>query len=88
MQSSDFVVRHVLKEAGGCRLVCTVSYMHPDGEKRFFRKFFQFPVAPPFEVTVVCRPLGADSIAEVQLRNITASAEFFSFAGALMCHYD
>jgi hypothetical protein len=37
------------------RLVCNVSYKNPEGEKKFFRKFFKFVVYKPLDIKTVVR---------------------------------
>lgn len=76
-ESIDQVIKHEIKELGTHILVCSVSYMPPDGERMYFRKFFKFHVYKPLDVKTKFYNIKNDNVyLEAQLQNITLSPIF------------
>ncbi|KJE92725.1 hypothetical protein CAOG_03639 [Capsaspora owczarzaki ATCC 30864] len=69
--SVDVVVHHEVKELGVHILVCSVSYMTADDERKIFRKFFKFNVLHPLAVKTKVYNVEDDIFLEAQVQNIT-----------------
>lgn len=46
----DFIVRHDVKEVGQHTLICSVSYVTAEGERRFLPQYFKFTSSNPLSV--------------------------------------
>lgn len=56
-----------------CSLVCEVSYQHPNGLSKSFRKFFKIHVLKPLDVKTKFYNAESDDVfLEAQVQNITA----------------
>ncbi|KRX83503.1 putative trafficking protein particle complex subunit 13 -like protein [Trichinella sp. T6] len=71
-QSVGDSISHEVKEIGLHLLVCALSYSKANGEKVFFRQFFQFPVLKPLDVcTKLCSAENDTVYLEAQVQNTT-----------------
>mmetsp|Transcript_7599 Transcript_7599/g.19602 ORF Transcript_7599/g.19602 Transcript_7599/m.19602 type:complete len:472 (+) Transcript_7599:14-1429(+) len=75
--SYDTVQCSEVKEPGTHLLVCNVNYRNPEGEKKYFRKFFKFVVYKPLDIKTVTYNSGGEIFLEAQVKNITQAPMFF-----------
>eukprot|EP00035_Acanthoeca_spectabilis_P036467 m.39723 g.39723 ORF g.39723 m.39723 type:complete len:465 (-) comp7994_c0_seq2:42-1436(-) len=76
-ESYDTVQCSEVKEPGTHLLVCNVNYRNPEGEKKYFRKFFKFVVYKPLDIKTVTYNSGGEIFLEAQVKNITQTPMFF-----------
>lgn len=81
-ESNDFILQHVMTE-GTFILVCRVTYVKHDGEKKQFPKFFRFTVENPLSIKNKLVVLGDSVFVESQITNNTKEALFLSRACVL-----
>jgi trafficking protein particle complex subunit 13 len=74
--SYDFIVQQTLKELGSHTLVCTVSYLDRDREKRQFRKYFKFAVLNPLNINIGVRTVKDGIFVQAAIGNATQSRIF------------
>ncbi|RUS20789.1 hypothetical protein BC937DRAFT_94383 [Endogone sp. FLAS-F59071] len=73
----EFVVSHEIKELDVHILVCSVHYVTPDGDRKFFRKFYKFKVMNPLAVkTKVNNMTDGRVFLEAQVQNVATNPMF------------
>ncbi|KAI7836638.1 hypothetical protein COHA_009523 [Chlorella ohadii] len=70
-QRHDFAVKHDVKELGTHSLVCSATYVTPDGERRVQGQAFSFTAANPLVVRTKQRTVGDAVLLEASLENAT-----------------
>lgn len=53
--------------------MCNVNYRTPEGDKKFFRKFFKFVVYKPLDIKTVTYNSGGEVFLEAQVHDETVT---------------
>eukprot|EP00055_Hartaetosiga_balthica_P000755 m.137388 g.137388 ORF g.137388 m.137388 type:complete len:419 (+) comp11646_c0_seq1:62-1318(+) len=75
--SVQAAIDHEIQSMASRILVCSVYYTTPFGDRRSFRKFFQFKVSEPLEVRPSQYTVNNSVIVQVQLTNLMKGAVHF-----------
>ncbi|EGD81762.1 hypothetical protein PTSG_02475 [Salpingoeca rosetta] len=68
-QTLQTTIRHEIRSLGTHALLCAVSYTLLNGERRTFRKSFNFEVNQPLDVIPHCTTIQNTIVLEVQVKN-------------------
>eukprot|EP00271_Cylindrocystis_brebissonii_P015586 TRINITY_DN38520_c0_g1_i1.p1 TRINITY_DN38520_c0_g1~~TRINITY_DN38520_c0_g1_i1.p1 ORF type:complete len:454 (-),score=82.78 TRINITY_DN38520_c0_g1_i1:56-1417(-) len=81
----DFIIEHDIKELGAHTLVCSATYIDPNGEQKFLPQYFKFVASNPLSVRTKVRTVkgGAGledhSFLEACIENCTKGALFLDY---------
>eukprot|EP01100_Stratorugosa_tubuloviscum_P005287 TRINITY_DN2379_c2_g1_i1.p1 TRINITY_DN2379_c2_g1~~TRINITY_DN2379_c2_g1_i1.p1 ORF type:complete len:404 (-),score=163.97 TRINITY_DN2379_c2_g1_i1:182-1393(-) len=84
--NNDFLVSHTIKELGKYGLSCIVSYTKMDGEKKSFKKSYEFHVVNPFEINYQYQNLINQILVTVSLKNATISPMLLEYVKFIPRH--